>query len=393
MTDNSSQHSTSISKSSQDPLQQYHSKIAMQPIMKTLLEAIIPDAICNLTSSIVAFIIMHYLYLYVEDQAGVISFLFCYVLINLVSITLCDSVLQTAKFQISKLLETNKLGAARIYFSYVVLVGPFINCALTLGILLGLRTYLAQFVMWRQHTAEEKSVFIIFVVVFALFHFFYSLDRLFSVQGKSGIAKNFVLQVIQMYVVTSTVFFIQINEIQINFTQFIPAVVSPVVIGATIQLFKSFRILKQKFKFENILYCEKASFKPFRFSIILDVCQNTLYFVFTNVGDALIPVFTTQILSYYDTSAVAFTIIYIEMTNSINKSIISNLDVVFRINLQLKRYDRVYHFFVAAVIILCVNFVYQTLTFSLRNYIYKQVFHGEVNPSMQLYHSSIDGLI
>ncbi|CAL6028751.1 Hypothetical_protein [Hexamita inflata] len=247
--------------------------------------------------------------------------------------------------------------------------------------------------MWRQHTAEEKSFFIIFVVVFALFHFFYSLNRVFSVQGKSGIAQNFTLQVVQMYIITSTIFFIQINEIQINFTQFIPAVVSSVVIGAMIQLFKSFRIQKKKFKYDNILYCEKISFKPFRFTTMLDICKNALYYVYINVGDALIPVFTTQILSYYDTSA-AFTIIYIEMTNSLKKqSIISNLDEVFRINLQLKKYDRVYHFFMAAVIVLCINFAFQILTFALRNYIYKQVFHGEVNPSTQLYHSSIDGLM
>ncbi|CAL6049645.1 MatE_and transmembrane domain-containing protein [Hexamita inflata] len=393
MTENSSQHSTSISKSSQDPLQQYHTKIAMRPVLITLLEAIVPEALYNLTQCVVAFVIMHYLYLYVNEQAGIVSFLFCYVLINLVPIAISDSVIQTAQNQISKLLETGKLAAARIYFSYVFVFGLFVNCLFTFGILFGLKTQLAQFVMWRQFTVEEKSVFTIFVCLFALFYFLYSASRIFSIQGKSNIILNFVFLIIQVYVVANSVFYLHMREIMINFTQFIPAVVSPVVIGACIQFFKALRILKSKFKYENILYCDKASFKPFRFTILLDICKNTLYYVYVNIGDQLIPVFTAQILNYYDISPVSFTLIYIEMTNSLNKSIINNLDIIFRINLQLKRYERVYQFFLAAFIILCLNFLFQILTFSLRNYIYKQVFHGEDNSSILQYHSSIDGLI
>ncbi|CAL6014516.1 MatE_and transmembrane domain-containing protein [Hexamita inflata] len=69
------------------------------------------------------------------------------------------------------------------------------------------------------------------------------------------------------------------------------------------------------------------------------------------------------------------------------------MNSAFRINMQLKRYDRIYEFFMSSFAFLFINLGFQIITFAIRNIVYKAIFNGEFEDSFQFYHSSIDGLI
>ncbi|CAL6022844.1 MatE_and transmembrane domain-containing protein [Hexamita inflata] len=142
-----------------------------------------------------------------------------------------------------------------------------------------------------------------------------------------------------------------------------------------------------------MLFIEKSLLKPLRPQIILQILQSSFFNLYYNAGDQLIKLFTSQVLTYSDAPVVTFTFIQLELVNALNKSISSNLSAAFRINMQLKRYDRVFSFFLSSFWLLLVNLAYQLITFSVRNQLYKLVYNGDFDSTFELYHGSVDGLL
>ncbi|CAL6107543.1 MatE_and transmembrane domain-containing protein [Hexamita inflata] len=389
----SSIHSTQLSKQSQDPIQIFHSKLIMQSISNTLHEILLQDTLLYIAQTAVYLTITHNLYQIEDNQVGLIDCLVAYVVLNLITIIISDSVIEAGFHYVSQSLEAKKYNASKIYFTYTFIFGFLTTVIISLVILLGVQKEFITYILWRQQTKEEKKVYRILIIAFTFAYFPSSFNKLMRAEGRGCMTLNYFGLVLQFYIVTMTVFFTQLREQNTSSLKFVPCLIIPVLISAILSLFQMFHLFSKKFKYNNTLFIEKALFKPLRSKVVLEISKLSLYNLYQNVGDALIHLFTVQILSYSDVPVVIFTLIQLELTNALNKSISSNLSTAFRINMQLKRYDRVFQFYLSSFPLLLVNLAFQVLTFSIRNLLYKIVFDNSFDSSLMLFHGSVDGLL
>ncbi|CAL6109593.1 MatE_and transmembrane domain-containing protein [Hexamita inflata] len=150
----------------------------------------------------------------------------------------------------------------------------------------------------------------------------------------------------------------------------------------------------KKIHYKNIHFIQKGLFKPFRPKVLLDIFKQTCYYVLLNSGQMFQYAFTyASVIQQEQYLIVSYSIFFIELCNSLNKAVINNMDSVFRINMQLKRYDRCYQFLISAYIMFFANLALQILTFSIRNVAFKAIFLGNFSDSLIFYHCCIDGLL
>ncbi|CAL6065782.1 MatE_and transmembrane domain-containing protein [Hexamita inflata] len=150
----------------------------------------------------------------------------------------------------------------------------------------------------------------------------------------------------------------------------------------------------KKIHYKNIHFIQKGLFKPFRPKVLLDIFKQTCYYVLLNSGQVFQYAFTyASVIQQEQYLIVSYSIFFIELCNSLNKAVINNMDSVFRINMQLKRYDRCYQFLLSAFIMFFANLALQILTFSIRNVAFKAIFLGNFSDSLIFYHCCIDGLL
>ena len=65
-----------------------------------------------------------------------------------------------------------------------------------------------------------------------------------------------------------------------------------------------------------------------------------------------------------------FYLIYTELNNALNHAVSAGIHEVLRINLQMKRYDRVFKVFAMSFAVLGANFVYCLILLCVRNIVY-----------------------
>ncbi|CAL6048309.1 Hypothetical_protein [Hexamita inflata] len=386
-----SKHSTQLS---QDSVQLFHNKIVMAPLSKTIVKTLLPDTIFYISQVVVYFIITHYLYQFVDNHVGLVACIITYVVLNLVTILVSDAVVEAGLYLVGKSLETKKNGAAKMYFAYTVVVGVLTTFIISFTIVIGARKQLTNFILWsREQIQVEKQIYNYVAISFILTFFISSLNKLTKVEGKSNLVLNYLITIIQLYVIQMSLFLIQMMGKAITPIIFIPCLIIPVIISAVYSLFQAFHFFSKKILYNNILFIEMNIFKPLRPKVQLEILKLSFHNIFQNVSDALILLFTVQLVTYSDVPVVAYTLLQLELTNVINKSISNNLSSVFRLNMQLKRYDRVFSLFLSLFPLMLVNLAYQVFSFSVRNKLYKLVFNNLFDSTMELFHGSVDGFL
>ncbi|CAL6064450.1 Hypothetical_protein [Hexamita inflata] len=383
---------SSLSQQSETPVQVFHTKIAISPIIQTVFEILLPDTMFNISQAAVFMIIAHYLNCYINDFVGLTDILTPAIAINLVTILISDSVVEAGIHYISKSLITKKLNESQTYFIYTIIFGALSSVIVSFVILVGVQKQLTSFILWRLQNIQKKKVYQILVTMFIFAHFASLLQKFMKVEGQSNLALNYFGLILQLYSVTTTIFFAQIKKQVITSLNFVPCIATPLIVSAIYSLFKVFHLFPKQIKYNNILFVGKSTFKSMHPKIIAKISKLSLYNIYQNVGDALIKLFTAQLLTYSDIPVVIFTLLQLELTNALNKSISNNMASAFRINIQLRRYDRVFQFFVSSFVISIVNFAYQILTFSFRNIIYKLIYN-QFDSTLHLFHGSVDGLL
>ncbi|CAL6090931.1 MatE_and transmembrane domain-containing protein [Hexamita inflata] len=390
-----SQHSSILSNASQDPVQIHQTSIIMKPIFQVCFNSIMPEFIYLIARSAVIFMIWHYLEVYTEEDGTVITSS-TLILINLINKVVGDSFIEAGSQFMNRSLELKQYNASKVYFAYTYIVGTFLTLLFSLGLLLGLKNQFAQFVLRQQFTQQQSTFYQWVVILYALFYFQVASRKMLRVEGLFNInltmATGFI--VTQLYIVTMQIFLSQMLVKKITVLSFIPTIIGPIIIFAFVQICMVFHLKSKSIKYSNIHFVQKTLFKPFRPKVLGDILKNTCYYVLLNFGDALIYLLTFSVITQEEEyTVVAHSILFIELTNALNKSITITMDSAFRINMQLKRYDRVYQFFTSAFVFFFVNLGYQIITFALRNQIYKEVFFGQFDETFEFYHCSLDGLL
>ncbi|CAL5971424.1 Hypothetical_protein [Hexamita inflata] len=290
-------------------------------------------------------------------------------------------------------LESKQHNASKIYFAYTYVFGLILSFAVCLGLLVGLQSQISDFILWRQQDDEEKAVYYTIIICYSIFYFTYSSKQFLSIEGlrTTNIILNFLAVIAWLYIAIMTIFSLQIKKMAVTIKSFISAMTIPVIIGGLTQFCRTFHVFGKKIRYSNVHYIEKSLFKPFRPKLFSQLLLTTLYYIYFNLGDALNYFLSFQLVSYEDTSIVSFTIIFLKLSNAINHSVTVNLAAAFRLNTQLKRHDRVFSLFQTVFIALIINFLFNILTFSVRNKIFNYVFMGEIQPA-DFFHAALDGI-
>ncbi|CAL6010195.1 Hypothetical_protein [Hexamita inflata] len=147
--DRSSQHSSQLSKSSQDPIQIHYTGVIMKPVLQVFLSSVLPEAIFHICQAAVCFIILHYIDTYIEEY-GIIMITTTFILINLLNMLVSDSFIEAGTQYMNKSLELKQNNASKVYFAYTYIFGLGFTVLISLALLFGLQTQLADFVMWRE---------------------------------------------------------------------------------------------------------------------------------------------------------------------------------------------------------------------------------------------------
>ncbi|CAL6083992.1 MatE_and transmembrane domain-containing protein [Hexamita inflata] len=393
--DRSSQHSSQLSKSSQDPIQIHYTGVIMKPVLQVFLSSVLPEAIFNICQAAVCFIILHYIDTYIEEY-GTTMITTTMIWINLLNMLVSDSFIEAGTQYMNKSLELKQNNASKVYFAYTYIFGLGFTVLISLSLLFGLKKQLAKFIIWREFDSVENSLYFALVIVYSLLYFTNSTRRFLKVECLfvQNMVLSFSLIIEQLYIITMQIFFTSFMAQKVTLKSYIPTFIGPIIITALVQLGSNFHLFQKKVRYSTTHFVQKSLFKPFRGKILGEILKNTCYYIILNSGDALIYVFTYQVVAQLsEYSVVAFAILFIELTNSFNKSVIMNMDSAFRINMQLKRYDRVYQFFQLSFVFFFINLGFQIITFALRNTFYRQVFHGEFDSSFDFFHCSLDGLL
>ncbi|CAL6090987.1 MatE_and transmembrane domain-containing protein [Hexamita inflata] len=250
--------------------------------------------------------------------------------------------------------------------------------------------------LWWELDEQWDTFYTWLVVLFALFYFALASRKLLHAEGLFGLelAHGFSFLAAQFYVLTAAVLFAQMLGREVDLFTFIPAFAVPLVSGAVVQFCGAFHARAKKVAYQNTHFLQRALFRPFRPRVLLDVFSNTCYFVLLNSGEAFQYALTySAIVQDSEYQIVTFSILLVELSNCLNKAIAATLGPAFRINLQLKRYDRVFQLFASAFGLFFANLGFQIIAFAVRNKLYRAVFNGDFEDSVQFYHCSLDGLL
>ena len=136
-------------------------------------------------------------------------------------------------------------------------------------------------------------------------------------------------------------------------------------------MFFHFRIGKDKILYPNVLHLSFKLFKPFRPKIVLELLANLAFNLLLNIADP----FTVNLImhntqTYQEGIMLLYYIIYTELCNALNSAISKTMHESFRINLQLKKFDRVQKLFALAFPAFGINFVYCTILFCIRKVVF-----------------------
>ncbi|CAL6089935.1 Hypothetical_protein [Hexamita inflata] len=249
------------------------------------------------------------------------------------------------------------------------------------------------FLLWREFEKEEQVFYMWLVVVFSLCYFFVALRRLLEVDCLFDLSQvlGFVIVLERLYILLMQVFITQMLGNPLTLYSFIPTFVGPLIISSIVQVFQIFHVSK-RINYQNTHFIQKQQFKPFQFKIVYQIIKSSLIFVLFHFGDALILLFTYNIIvQQSEQYTVSYSVLFILLSNSLNKTIEISFVSVFRPNMYLKRFDRTYSLFVSAFVLFFFNLLFQIVLFSLRNVLFKNIF-GYVS-DQSFYHSCIDGLI
>ncbi|CAL6090977.1 MatE_and transmembrane domain-containing protein [Hexamita inflata] len=390
-----SQHSSILSKASQDPVQVHQTSVVMKPVATVCVSSIAPEFLYLVSCSFVSFVLLHYLTYYLEPDAF-FFFPIILVLIYLVNVLLSDSVVEAGSSLMSRSLGVKQYNASKVYFAYTFAFGFSVSLAVPLGLLLGLKKEIIYFMLWWELDEQWDTFYTWLVVLFALFYFALVSRKLLHAEGLFGLelAHGFSFLAAQFYVLTAAVLFAQMLGREVDLFTFIPAFAVPLVSGAVVQFCGAFHARAKKVAYQNTHFLQRALFRPFRPRVLLDVFSNTCYFVLLNSGEAFQYALTySAIVQDSEYQIVTFSILLVELSNCLNKAIAATLGPAFRINLQLKRYDRVFQLFASAFGLFFANLGFQIIAFAVRNKLYRAVFNGDFEDSVQFYHCSLDGLL
>ncbi|CAL5999402.1 Hypothetical_protein [Hexamita inflata] len=340
-------------------------------------------------------LILYYIDYYISEDGTVITSV-TFILLNLINILIADAFIESGSLLMHKSLDLKQYNQSKVYLAYNFIIGYIFTILISLGLLLGLQNKFAVQMMDNQFTQQQQVFYQWLVIIFSCFYFLISFRKILKVEGlfAQNFAMGFTFVIEQFYILTMQIFITQMLNIEIILYSFVFALVGPLIINGIIQFCCIFRIFQGKIKYSTTHFIEKQLLKPFRPKIAGDIMKHACYYILLNSGDALIYFFTYTIIKQSEEyTIVAFSILYTELTNCLNKAIIYTMNSAFRINMQLKRYDRVYEFFVSSFIFFFINLAFQIITFAIRNIVYKAFFCGEFDDSFQFFHSCIDGLL
>ncbi|CAL5973545.1 MatE_and transmembrane domain-containing protein [Hexamita inflata] len=389
-----SQHSSIISKESQNHVQTYQSDMLVKPILQVCFNNIIPQFLYLVVCSVVSLLILHYIDFYTSED-GIVIFSVSLVCINLITILISDSVIEAGSRFMNASLDVKQFNASKVYFSYTIIIGFILSLVISLSILLALKSEIT-FTLLDYNISDQQSwVYTWLVVAFSVFYFMAATRKILRVEGliTQNLIMGFSFLAQQLYIITLQVMLTQMLGKEVSLFSFLLTFVGPLAINGAVQFCNVFHVNEKKIHYKSIHAVQKLLLKPFRPKVMFDILKNACYYILLNAGDALIYFLTFEAIIQPDEyTIVSFSILFIKLSNSLNKAITSTMDMPFRINMQLKRYDRVQQLFGSAFIIFFVNLVYQIIIFSLRNKIYKLIFCNKFDSSLSLFQCCIDGL-
>ncbi|CAL5973521.1 MatE_and transmembrane domain-containing protein [Hexamita inflata] len=344
--------------------------------------------------SVVSLLILHFIDFYTSED-GIIIFSVSLVCINLITILISHSVIEAGSRFMNASLDVKQFNASKVYFSYTIIIGFMLSLVISLSILLALKSEIT-FTLLDYNISDQQSwVYTWLVVAFSVFYFLAETRKILRVEGLTTqnliMGFSFIMQ--QLYIITLQITISQILGNEINLYSFLLTFIGPLVINGAVQFCNVFHVKEKNINYKSIHVVQKQLMKPFRSKVMFDILKNTCYYILLNAGDALIYFLTFEaIIQSEEYITVSFSILFVELSNCLNKAIASTMDSPFRINIQLKRFDRVQQILGSAFVLLFVNFLYQFLIFSIRNKIYRLVFSNEFDSALSLQHSCIDGL-
>ncbi|CAL6060489.1 MatE_and transmembrane domain-containing protein [Hexamita inflata] len=389
-----SQHSSIKTTTTLEPIQYHQSLVITKSVAFVSLNNVLPELIYQIVIYAVAFVLLHTIAFQV-DHDWIFIVVTSLLVINVVNITLSDAIIEAGAHYMNKSLELKQYNASKVYFAYTFVVGYLISISISLGLLVGPKNQIAMYLIWQLFLVDENSFYLWTVIIFSLCYFPMACKRLLRVEGLFSqnyvIGFSFALET--LYVLMMQFFVTEMLGNSVTLYTFILIFVCPLVINAVVYVFQAFHIRQKNIRYQNIHYIQKSLFKPLRFKIVGDILKQSSVYVLWNIGDALIYLFTYNvIIQESEFSVVSYSVLFLGLCNAFNTAVSNTMSSVFRINMQLKRYDRVCQFFQSAFVMFFVNLLFQVVTFSLRNVIYKQVFSGKFDSTFQFYHCSLDGL-
>ncbi|CAL6086625.1 MatE_and transmembrane domain-containing protein [Hexamita inflata] len=392
--DNQSMRSSILSKESENHIQTYQTVLVMNPVTGVALGTILPEFVYLVACSFVSFIIYHYL-AYFVSEAGIVIFSVALVCINLMSVLISDSIIEAGSRYMNKSMELKQYNASRVYFAYTVLIGFAVSLVVSVGVLLTLKAELTMLLIDTYITDKQSWVYTWLVLAFAVFYFLAATRKILRVEGLTTqnliMGYSFLAQ--QLYIISLQVMITQMLGKEVSLFSFLLTFVGPLAINGVVQFCNVFHVKEKKINYKSIHAVQKLLLKPFRPKVMFDILKNACYYIILNAGDALIYFLTFEaIIQQEEYVAVSFSILFVELSNCLNKAVGNTMDTPFRINMQLKRYDRVQQFFTTAYMMLGINFGFQIVVFALRNKIYRLVFSNAFDSSLQLYHCALDGV-
>ncbi|CAL6086589.1 MatE_and transmembrane domain-containing protein [Hexamita inflata] len=389
-----SQHSSIISKESKNHVQTYQSDMLVKPILQVCINNIIPQFIFLVVCSVISLLVLHYIDFYTSED-GTVIFSITLVCINLINVLISDSVIEAGSRYMNTSLDVKQFNASKVYFSYTIIIGFILSLVISLSILLGLKSKITFTLLAYNISAKQSQVYTWLVIAFAIFYFMAATRKILRVEGLTtqNLVMGFSFLAQQLYFITLQITITQMLGIEVSLFSFLLTFVGPLAINGMVQFCNVFHVKEKKIQYKSINAVQKQLLKPFRPKVMFDILKNACYYIVLNIGDALINFLTFEaIIQQEEYTIVSFSILFTLLSNCLNKAIANTMDAPFRINMQLKRYDRVLQLFSSAFIIFFVNLVYQILTFSLRNKIYRMVFCNEFDSALSLYQCCIDGL-
>ncbi|CAL6010179.1 MatE_and transmembrane domain-containing protein [Hexamita inflata] len=392
--DNQSMRSSILSKESENHIQTYQTVLVMNPVTGVALGTILPEFVYLVACSFVSFIIYHYL-AYFVSEAGIVIFSVAPVCINLMSVLISDSIIEAGSRYMNKSMELKQYNASRVYFAYTVLIGFAVSLVVSVGVLLTLKAELTMLLIDTYITDKQSWVYTWLVLAFAVFYFLAATRKILRVEGLTtqNLVMGFSFLAQQLYFITLQITITQMLGKEVSLFSFLLTFVGPLAINGVVQFCNVFHVKEKKINYKSIHAVQKLLLKPFRPKVMFDILKNACYYIILNAGDALIYFLTFEaIIQQEEYVAVSFSILFVELSNCLNKAVGNTMDTPFRINMQLKRYDRVQQFFTTAYMMLGINFGFQIVVFALRNKIYRLVFSNAFDSSLQLYHCALDGV-